>query len=69
MSWEGGMLYAANLNSHLLSVHLHNGNVLFARAIGSVGNQFGHWFSAANHVHTAAEQMGDDVAAMLADIN
>ena len=65
---QHGMLHRADLNMDDAVFHRPDGDVLFNRRVGRAGNDLAHWLTAADDGNARVLDLGNDVAAMLANI-
>ena len=65
---EHGVLHGAHRHGDLAALGLHHGDVLLHGGVGGAGDDLGHLLAAAHDRHAAGLDKGDNVSAMLADI-
>ena len=65
---EHGVLYGAHRHGDLAALGLHHGDVLLHGGVGGAGDDLGHLLAAAHDRHAAGLDKGDNVSAMLTDI-
>ena len=66
--WQHGMLHGADLDMDDAVLHRPDGNVLFHGGVGGAGNDLAHRLTAADDGNAHVLDLGDDVAAMLANV-
>ena len=65
---QHGMLHRADLNMDDAVFHRPDGDVLFNRRVGRAGNDLAHRLTAADDGNARVLDLGNDVAAMLANV-
>ena len=65
---QHGMLHGADLDVDDTVFHRPDGNVLLHGGVGGTGNDFAHRLAAADDGNAAVLDLGNDIAAMLANV-